>query len=125
MPESPVQILAQHPLTDQTIQRAENELRKLRSSNSTIETELELLVSAQKEMNEMGNERLREKIHKVDFYKPLTFSLLLMLIQQMSGVNAILFYANSIFENAAPDMNVELAGIALTGKLHIKNLPII
>lgn len=85
MPESPVQIISQYPLNDETIEQARKSLTRLRSSNSTIESELNQIVNAQKVQNEMGHESLTYKFSKVDFYKPLIYSLMLMLIQQMSG----------------------------------------
>lgn len=85
MPESPVQIISKGPLNEKTINRARNELKRLRSPNSTIESELDLIVSSQKAMNNLGGEKFTDKICKVDFYKPLIYSLVLMLIQQMSG----------------------------------------
>jgi len=115
MPESPTQIISQGPLNDQTIERAKSELKRLRSANSSIDSELEMIVSSQKAMNEMGSESLGQKFKNNDFYKPLIYSLGLMLVQQMSGVNAILFYANTIFLSASKDINLTLANAVLTG----------
>lgn len=33
-------------------------------------------------------------------YKPLVIGIMLMLFQQMTGINAIMFYAENIFEQA-------------------------
>lgn len=33
-------------------------------------------------------------------YKPLVIGIMLMIFQQMSGINAIMFYAETIFEQA-------------------------
>ena len=85
MPESPIQIAAQFDLNEQTIDRARSELKRLRSPDSAIESELSQIVNTQKALNEAGNESLSQKVNNVDFYKPLIFALVLMLIQQMSG----------------------------------------
>lgn len=90
MPESPVQIISQYPLNDDTISWARSELRRLRSSNSTVDSELDRIVQTQKLLNEIPHEDFRTKIRQSDFYKPLVFSLFLMLIQQMSGKKFLL-----------------------------------
>lgn len=142
MPESPVQIISQYPLNDDTISWAKSELRRLRSSDSTVDRELDQIVQTQKLLNDIPGESLGEKVRKADFYKPLVFSLFLMLVQQMSGrefalfeiflylrsqvkklinrnltialgVNAILFFANDIFASAS--MNLIMANAILNG----------
>lgn len=112
MPESPIQILS-NDLSNQTIEHARSELKRLRSADSSIEQELNQMIEAQREMNLIGDESIATKFRKPDFYKPLMYSLLLMEVQQFSGVNAILFYANTIFESAGVQ-NLFIAGVALT-----------
>ncbi|KAK4337400.1 hypothetical protein RND71_043347 [Anisodus tanguticus] len=103
--ESPSQILSQNKLDDFVIKRARNELAKLRSPDSAIDEELDELIKAQKALNEITDEKLSEKISKADFYKPLTYSL---------GINAIIFYANSIFKSASETINVAVASSILS-----------
>ncbi|XP_787337.4 solute carrier family 2, facilitated glucose transporter member 8 [Strongylocentrotus purpuratus] len=44
-------------------------------------------------------------------YKPLLISLVLMFVQQFSGINAVMFYTVSIFESAAPSLDPNVATV--------------
>jgi len=43
--------------------------------------------------------------------KPVCISLAFMLFQQLSGINAVLFFLNNIFEDSGSDMNPKLQSI--------------
>lgn len=44
-------------------------------------------------------------------YKPLIIGVMLMVFQQMTGINAIMFYAENIFEQAHFKVSVGFVGI--------------
>lgn len=44
-------------------------------------------------------------------YKPLGIGIVMMLFQQLTGINAIMFYAESIFEKAHFKVKISLAYI--------------
>jgi len=94
MPETPRWLLA----TNQR-NRALKELRWLRGPNYDVEGEcfeIESNLDSQETMS------LKE-LWRPSLLKPLVIGMFLMVFQQMSGVNAIMFYATKIFKEAGID----------------------
>ncbi|KAH8384541.1 hypothetical protein KR093_000209, partial [Drosophila rubida] len=106
MPESPV-FLAQKDKVD----KAEKALRWLRGKDADITADLNAMVAEAKKEKPKFIEGMSRKASK----KGLGISIMLMFLQQFTGINAIIFYATSIFEEAgtgiSPDMCTVLLGI--------------
>lgn len=86
MPESPSHIIFNEEVSEKTIAKARKSLSRLRSYDSTIDSELEQIIQAKAQTpNESFNffKRLRHS----DFLKPFIYSIFLMFLQQLSGMH--------------------------------------
>lgn len=104
-PESPAYLLRNNKRS-----QAEKSLRKLRGSSYNINVELNEL---QNDINKSMQARssVMELITRKATIKGLIISLGLMLFQQLSGVNAVIFYSVSIFETAGSSLDPAVATI--------------
>lgn len=92
MPETPHYLLAQGRRVE-----AQEALRFLRGGDASPEEECARIEGG---MQEQGDSLLWSDIRDPGIYKPLTIGVVMMLFQQLTGINAIMFYAESIFEKA-------------------------
>ncbi|KAF3695332.1 Solute carrier family 2, facilitated glucose transporter member 8 Glucose transporter type 8 [Channa argus] len=92
MPETPRFLLSKGKRHE-----AEAALRFLRGPDAPIEWERSRIESA---FDEQGSSFQMSDLKDPGIYKPLVIGIMLMIFQQMSGINAIMFYAESIFEQA-------------------------
>ncbi|XP_061586290.1 solute carrier family 2, facilitated glucose transporter member 8 isoform X2 [Cololabis saira] len=92
MPETPRFLLAQGKRRE-----AEEALRFLRGPDAPVEWECSRIEeSGDQQGSSFGLSDLRDP----GVYKPLLLGVMLMFFQQMTGINAIMFYAENIFEQA-------------------------
>ncbi|XP_046871955.1 solute carrier family 2, facilitated glucose transporter member 8 [Hypomesus transpacificus] len=92
MPETPRFLLSQGKRPE-----AEKALRFLRGPDAPVEWECARIeVSA----HETGGTLCLADLKNPEVYKPLGVGVMLMLFQQLTGINAIMFYAETIFEEA-------------------------
>ncbi|KAL0979612.1 hypothetical protein UPYG_G00187280 [Umbra pygmaea] len=92
MPETPRFLLAQGKRRE-----AEEALRFLRGPDAPVEWECARIEEAAEDPGgSLGMADLKDP----GVYKPLVVGVMLMLFQQLTGINAIMFYAQSIFEDA-------------------------
>ena len=86
-------------------------LRWLRGPDISIDAEIK---SIQDNMSRSSTEKssLKELLN-IRYLKPLLISLGLMLFQQLSGINAVIFYTVSIFEHAGSSMNSNLSTVII------------
>ncbi|ELU17377.1 hypothetical protein CAPTEDRAFT_200986 [Capitella teleta] len=108
MPETPRWLLG-------TMQRnkALDALRWLRGPDYPIEDEcfdIETNMEAQRE-----EEFSLKDFARPSLYHPLTISIFLMIFQQFSGVNAVIFYSADIMESAGFGENSKVAAVAIGG----------
>ncbi|XP_001361099.2 facilitated trehalose transporter Tret1-like [Drosophila pseudoobscura] len=104
MPESPV-YLAQKGKND----KAEKSLKFLRGKDADVSAE----------SNQMASEGNKEKVKPMqalcrkNTLKSMAISMMLMLFQQVTGINAILFYATGIFKDAGTGFSPSASTIIL------------
>lgn len=92
MPETPRFLLSQGKRRE-----AEEALRFLRGPDAPVEWECARIEDA---CNEQGSSFRMSDLKDPGVYKPLLIGIMLMIFQQMTGINAIMFYAENIFEQA-------------------------
>ncbi|XP_026177905.1 solute carrier family 2, facilitated glucose transporter member 8 [Mastacembelus armatus] len=106
MPETPRFLLSQGKR-----QEAEEALRFLRGPDAPVEWECGRIEDA---CDEQGSNFQMSDLKDPGVYKPLVIGIMLMIFQQMSGINAIMFYAENIFEQAhfkASDLASVIVGL--------------
>uniref|UniRef100_A0A3B5ATW2 Solute carrier family 2, facilitated glucose transporter member 8 n=1 Tax=Stegastes partitus TaxID=144197 RepID=A0A3B5ATW2_9TELE len=92
MPETPRFLLSQGKRRE-----AEEALRFLRGPDAPVEWECARIEDA---CDEQGSRFQVSDLMDPGVYKPLLIGVMLMIFQQMTGVNAIMFYAENIFQQA-------------------------
>lgn len=92
MPETPRFLLSQGKRRE-----AEEALRFLRGPDAPVEWECARIEDA---CEEQGSSFQMSDLKDPGVYKPLIIGIMLMIFQQMTGINAIMFYAETIFEQA-------------------------
>ncbi|XP_049906177.1 solute carrier family 2, facilitated glucose transporter member 8 [Epinephelus moara] len=92
MPETPRYLLSQGKRRE-----AEEALRFLRGPDAPVEWECARIEDA---CEEQGSSFQMSDLKDPGIYKPLVIGIMLMIFQQMTGINAIMFYAENIFEQA-------------------------
>ncbi|XP_029296364.1 solute carrier family 2, facilitated glucose transporter member 8 [Cottoperca gobio] len=92
MPETPRFLLSQGKRRE-----AEEALRFLRGPDAPVEWECARIEEA---CSEQGSTFQMSDLKDPGFYKPLMIGVMMMIFQQMTGINAIMFYAENIFEQA-------------------------
>ncbi|XP_017087834.2 facilitated trehalose transporter Tret1 [Drosophila bipectinata] len=104
MPESPV-YLQQKGKSEQ----AEKSLKYLRGKDADVSGEMkEIAAESNKDKEPIGKAMCRKATKK-----GLFISIMLMLFQQMTGINAIMFYSTSIFEAAGSTLEPRFATIVI------------
>jgi facilitated trehalose transporter len=107
MPESPTHIIFNKKISRNSVEEARMSLVRLRTDHSTIDTELEQLIQSKNHLT-TKQFNIFKRLKQADYYKPLIFSLSLMLIQQLSGINAVVFYIHENFKTAIPSFDPDL-----------------
>ncbi|XP_015230038.1 PREDICTED: solute carrier family 2, facilitated glucose transporter member 6 [Cyprinodon variegatus] len=92
MPETPRFLLSRGKRRE-----AEEALRFLRGPDAPVEWECARIEEA---TEEQGSTFRLSDLKDPGVFKPLVIGVLLMVFQQMTGINAIMFYAENIFEQA-------------------------
>lgn len=91
---------------------AKKALRKLRGKNTNIEEEFHDLVVSQNAADRSGGPIITQ-LFASKYTRAVLISLALMLFQQLSGINAVVFYAAKIFEMAGSTIDKNLASIII------------
>lgn len=105
MPETPVYLLKKDKR-----QEAEKVLQWLRGKNYDIKPEK---AAIQEELDEAANNKasFKDLISSKANVNALIVSLGLMIFQQLSGVNAVIFYASDIFEAAGTGLDASISTV--------------
>ncbi|XP_041974757.1 facilitated trehalose transporter Tret1-like [Aricia agestis] len=99
-------------VTKDRVQDAHKSLQWLRGRNNNIDKEMRDLTRTQTESNMAGSNGLRQLFSRK--YAPaILISLGLMIFQQFSGINAVIFYAGNIFEMSGSTVDKNLCGIII------------
>lgn len=108
-PETPV-----YNLKRGRIEAARNSLLRLRGSAYNVDAEL---LTMQLELDSLAHTTVPTSsvLEKKASRKALIIALGLMFFQQMSGINAIIFYTGDIFEDAGAKIDVKTAAILVGG----------
>lgn len=85
--------------------RARKALQWLRGKEADVEPELKGIMKSHAEAERQQSQNIARELMQKNNLKPLAISLGLMIFQQFSGINAVIFYAQSIFKEAGSSMN--------------------
>lgn len=91
--------------------RARRALQWLRGKEANIEAELKGIIKSHAESEKMASNNQLYELMKRNNLKPLLISLGLMFFQQLSGINAVIFYTTSIFRDAGSTIDESLCTI--------------
>ncbi|XP_023164409.1 facilitated trehalose transporter Tret1-like [Drosophila hydei] len=104
IPESPV-FLAQLGQPE----KSQKALKWLRGENADISAEMNIMIAESKKDEASFKEAFSRKVT----LKGLVIAIGLMLLQQLTGINAILFYATSIFMEAGTNLDANVCTIII------------
>lgn len=91
---------------------AKKALQWLRGKNVNVDKEMKDLTRSQVESDRTGGNALRQ-LFTVKYMPAVLISLGLMLFQQLSGINAVIFYAASIFKMSGSTVDENLSSIII------------
>lgn len=91
---------------------ARKALQWLRGSNTNIDKEMRDLTRSQAEADRTGGSAFKQ-LFTMKYMPAVAISLGLMLFQQLSGINAVVFYASRIFKMAGSTVDENLACIII------------
>jgi hypothetical protein len=117
MPESPNWLMMKYGRSSQVV----DALRKIRKSGSNIESELKELQDRAEEAEKTSGFSMGQ-LKRADIYKPFIIALALMFFQQFSGINAVMFYSNDIFEQSGSSLDPSIATIIVSGSMTLATI---
>ncbi|XP_026842496.1 facilitated trehalose transporter Tret1 isoform X1 [Drosophila persimilis] len=92
-------------------EKARKALSWLRGKEADVEPELKGLMRSQADADRQATQNKMMELLKRNNLKPLSISLGLMFFQQLSGINAVIFYTVSIFKDAGSTIDGNLCTI--------------
>ena len=95
MPESPVYLMSRQRVAD-----AKKSLERLRGPEHDVCEEINQISKSLAEKQAIGSVGVKEMLTRRKYFIPTSVSIMLMMIQQWSGVNAVNFYLGDIFLKA-------------------------
>ncbi|KAJ2947823.1 hypothetical protein O0L34_g9611 [Tuta absoluta] len=99
-------------VTKQRLDEARKSLQWLRGRQANIDREMRDLTRSQAESDRTGGNVFRHLITK-KYMPAVLISLGLMLFQQLSGINAVIFYAATIFKDAGGSIDENLSSVII------------
>ncbi|KPJ16703.1 Facilitated trehalose transporter Tret1 [Papilio machaon] len=91
---------------------ARKALQWLRGKNINIEKEMRELTRSQAEADLVRGNQFKQ-LFAVKYMPAVLISLGLMFFQQLSGINAVIFYASTIFESAGSSIDPKLSSVII------------
>lgn len=104
MPESPTFLMLRGKEEE-----AKNALQWFRGKNYNCDEEIEKLKATCETEKNVGSVSLKTLLTERTYYYPFMVAMSLMFMQQFSGVNVVIFYAQAIFRDAGSCMDPGLA----------------
>ncbi|XP_022183985.1 facilitated trehalose transporter Tret1 isoform X2 [Nilaparvata lugens] len=92
-------------------QRARKALQWLRGNNTDVSYEFSEIEKSNKDAEKCENESAFKELFSAKYSRPLIISIGLMFFQQLSGINAVIFYTVSIFKDAGSTIDENLSTI--------------
>ena len=112
MPESPVFLMSRQKEED-----ARKTLKILRGPKHDINEEINQISRSLAEKQAVGSASVRQMVTRREYFLPIIVSLMLMIIQAISGLDAIVFYLGDIFIKAgtglSPALQATLASLCM------------
>lgn len=108
-PESPL-----YSLKKAKVESARNALLRLRGCNYNVDSEIDNIKSVL-ESSMQSSSSIAESLRKTAFRKAFIIALALMFFQQLSGINAIIFYTSDIFSASGAKIDPKTAAIFVGG----------
>lgn len=108
-PESPL-----YSLKKARVETARNALIRLRGSNYNVDAEIDS-IKAVLENSSQNSTSIYESLKRTAAKKALIIALALMFFQQLSGINAIIFYTSDIFKASGTKLDPQTAAIIVGG----------
>lgn len=102
MPETPIWLMTHSGGDFSKGSKVEQSLKKLRAEDNDNDGELQD-IAQEAESASKSKGFTTEEIKNPLFYKPMLLSILLMIFQQFSGINAVIFNMTAIFKQAKVD----------------------
>ncbi|KAJ8981948.1 hypothetical protein NQ317_002120 [Molorchus minor] len=94
------------------VERARDVLEKIRVGGDTIDKELAEIQTC---VGEMNDSRFASVVSSKSTLKAMYISVGLLVFQQFSGINAVLFYSQQIFQQTGSDLSPEICTIIVVG----------
>lgn len=94
-------------------EEARKALQWLRGKQADVEPELKGILKTHNESERHASSNGLAQLMKKCNLKPLSISLGLMLFQQLSGINAVIFYAGEIFKASGSTMNSNVSSMLI------------
>ena len=116
MPESPVFLVSKGRM-----EAARSSLMFLRGPQYDVDKELLEIQTTVRESQEVGSVGLVSLLSQKHYRVPLLLSVLLMFLQQFSGVNAVLAYAVQLFEDTGVTDTIDACKTSLKAKFQLYN----
>ena len=116
MPESPVFLVSKGRM-----KAARSSLMFLRGPQYDVDKELLEIQTTVRESQEVGSVGLVSLLSQKHYRVPLLLSVLLMFLQQFSGVNAVLAYAVQLFEDTGVTDTIDACKTSLKAKFQLYN----
>lgn len=92
-------------------QKARKALQWLRGRNTDVSYEFSEIEKSNKDAEKCENESAFKELFSAKYSRPLIISIGLMFFQQLSGINAVIFYTVSIFKDAGSTIDENLSTI--------------
>jgi hypothetical protein len=102
MPRSPVFLVSKG-----NMEEARKSLQFLRGKNAKIDGELAMIEEDVKQSKSMGTVGPMQLFTNPQYLKPMGISLVLMSLQQLSGINYVLSYSTLIFKVFTSSLDAE------------------